>query len=86
MDPPPSLTFGSPGLSRVVLPLIMTTSAGADGTVGGLGTPPLSGPSTGSSVDGAILKGSEPAQKREVFSDIRRFVSFGLRRDTQSPS
>ncbi|KAG6335695.1 hypothetical protein ID866_3401 [Astraeus odoratus] len=86
MDPPASVMFGSPGPSRVVLPLIVTASSGADGTLGVLGTPPLSGPSTGSSVDGTALKGSEPGQKREVFSDIRRFVSFGLRRDTQSPS
>ncbi|KIJ68088.1 hypothetical protein HYDPIDRAFT_173763 [Hydnomerulius pinastri MD-312] len=84
MDPPLSLTVGSPGASRVALPL-STTPAVADGIFGALTSPPLSGPPTGSSGDGGV-KGNEPGQKREVFSDIRRFVTFGLRRDTQPPS
>ncbi|KAL4078288.1 Vps53-like protein [Scleroderma yunnanense] len=85
MDPPPSVMLGSPGPSRTVLPLVMTPSGGSDGVLGVLGSPPLSGPSTGSSIDGVTVKGNEPGQKREVFSDIRRFVSFSLRRDTQPP-
>jgi hypothetical protein len=52
---------------------------------GALTSPPMSGPPTGSSHDSSA-KGTEPGQKREVFSDIRRFVTFGLRRDTQPPS
>ncbi|KIJ18544.1 hypothetical protein PAXINDRAFT_71265 [Paxillus involutus ATCC 200175] len=84
MDPPLSLTIGSPSVSRVALPL-STTPAGAEGVFGGLTSPPLSGPPTGSSADGSV-KGNEPGAKREVFSDIRRFVTFGLRRDTQPPS
>ncbi|KAF9227157.1 hypothetical protein BS17DRAFT_449775 [Gyrodon lividus] len=84
MDPPLSLTVGSPGVSRVALPL-STTPAGAEGVFGSLTSPPLSGPPTGSSADGSI-KGNDSGPKREVFSDIRRFVTFGLRRDTQPPS
>lgn len=83
MDPPPTVTFGSPGASRVALPLVMTPSGGSDGVLGVLNSPPSSGPPTGLSTEGATAKGSESGQKREVFSDIRRFVSFGLRRDTQ---
>lgn len=87
MDPPTNVMIGTPGPSRAVLPLVMTPSSGSDhGVFGGLSSPPLSGPSTGSSADGIAAKGSEQGQKREVFSDIRRFVSFGLRRDTQPPS
>ncbi|KAI6131588.1 Vps53-like protein [Pisolithus croceorrhizus] len=83
MDPPPTVTCGSPGASRVALPLVMTPSGGSDGALGVLNSPPSSGPPTGLSTEGTAMKGSEPGQKREVFSDIRRFVSFGLRRDTQ---
>lgn len=83
MDPPPTVTFGSPGASRVALPLVMTPSGGSDGVLGVLNSPPSSGPPTGLSTEGTTAKGSESGQKREVFSDIRRFVSFGLRRDTQ---
>ncbi|KAI6040208.1 Vps53-like protein [Pisolithus marmoratus] len=83
MDPPPTVTFGSPGASHVALPLVMTPSGGSDGALGMLNSPPSSGPPTGLSTDGTAAKGSEPGQKREVFSDIRRFVTFGLRRDTQ---
>ncbi|KAH7888924.1 Vps53-like protein [Phlebopus sp. FC_14] len=80
MDPPHGLTVGSPGASRVALPL-------SEGAFTALSSPPLSGPPTGSSGgDAGATKGSEAGQKREVFSDIRRFVTFGLRRDTQPPS
>lgn len=81
------MMVGTPGPSRAILPLVMTPSSGSDhGVLGVLSSPPLSGPSTGSSADGITAKGNEQGQKREVFSDIRRFVSFGLRRDAQPPS
>ncbi|KAF9241838.1 Vps53-like protein [Melanogaster broomeanus] len=65
MGPPVSSMVGSPGTSRVALPL-STTPAGAESVFGALTSPP-------------------PGQKREVFSDIRRFVTFGLRRDAPPP-
>jgi hypothetical protein len=87
MDPPLTLgaTFGSPGSSRVTLPLSTTPGAGSDSIFGSLGSPPLSGPPTGSSTDGSTSRGLEPGQKREVF-DIRRFVTFGLRRSETLPT
>ncbi|EGO00491.1 hypothetical protein SERLA73DRAFT_122492 [Serpula lacrymans var. lacrymans S7.3] len=87
MDPPTTAQFGvltSPGSSRISLPLANTpapATGAAEGIFAAMVSPPVSGPPTGSSTDGHIGKGNE-AQKREVFSDIRRFVSFGLRRDT----
>jgi hypothetical protein len=83
MDPP--LTLGSPGSSRVTLPLSITPGAGSDSIFGSLGSPPLSGPPTGSSTDGSTSRGMEPGQKREAF-DIRRFVTFGLRRSETLPT
>lgn len=83
MDPPMSLAVGSPATSRIALPL--SSASAAESVFSALTSPPLSGPPTGSSNDGSA-KGSEAGQKREVFSDIRRFVTFGLRRDTQPPS
>ncbi|KAI6002850.1 Vps53-like protein [Pisolithus albus] len=75
MDPPPTVTLAVRVRAAVALPL--------DGVLGVLNSPPSSGPPTGLSTEGTTAKGSESGQKREVFSDIRRFVSFGLRRDTQ---
>ncbi|KAN0091332.1 Vps53-like, N-terminal domain containing protein [Tylopilus felleus] len=83
MDPPTSWAFGSPSTSRIALPL--SSASAAETVFGALTSPPMSGPPTGSSHDSSA-KGTEPGQKREVFSDIRRFVTFGLRRDTQPPS
>ncbi|KAH7923145.1 hypothetical protein BV22DRAFT_1196908 [Leucogyrophana mollusca] len=87
MDPPLTAqlgsTLGSPNASRIALPLATTpggVSPGGDGVFASLASTPHGGPTTG---DG---RAGEPGQKREVFSDIRRFVSFGLRRDTQSPA
>jgi hypothetical protein len=40
-----------------------------------LGSPPLTGTNTPDGTQGA-------EGKREVFSDLKRFVSFGLRRET----
>jgi len=87
MDPPLTLgaTFGSPGSSRVTLPLSTTPGIGSDSIFGSLGSPPLSGPPTGSSTDGSTSRGLEAGQKREVF-DIRRFVTFGLRRSETLPT
>ncbi|KAJ7899048.1 Vps53-like protein [Mycena leptocephala] len=75
-----SSNLSSPGGSRVSLPL---SGAGATGEsiFANLTSPGTSGPSTGTSVaDG------RPGDQRQVFSDFRRFVSFGLRRDTQGPT
>ena len=83
MDPTTALAIGSPATSRIALPL--SSASAAESVFGALTSPPLSGPPTGSSNDGSA-KGNELGQKREVFSDIRRFVTFGLRRDTQPPS
>ncbi|KAJ7495902.1 Vps53-like protein [Mycena galericulata] len=84
MDPAGATQFtgnlSSPGGSRVSLPL---SGGGAteSGIFGNLTSPGASGPSTGTSVaDG------RPGDQRQVFSDFRRFVSFGLRRDTQPPT
>ncbi|KAK7473107.1 Vacuolar protein sorting-associated protein 53 [Stygiomarasmius scandens] len=75
MDPPAQGHLGG-----MVSP---TASASvAESIFAGLASPPMSGPPTGSS----IADGSRGEQRREVFSDFRRFVSFGLRRDTQGPS
>ena len=63
----------SPGASRVTLPL------GGDGIFSSVSSGPgPSGPSTGSSDAG----GKTDVHRREVFSDFRRFVSFGRRKDT----
>ncbi|KAF9523511.1 Vps53-like protein [Crepidotus variabilis] len=62
----------SPGASRVSLPL-----GGSDGIFASMTGPGPSGPSTGSSD-----AGKAEVHKREVFSDFRRFVSFGRRKDT----
>ncbi|KAJ7282965.1 Vps53-like protein [Mycena rebaudengoi] len=73
-------TLSSPNASRVSLPLSAGNSGGESGIFANLTSPGPSGPSTGTSVaDG------RPGDQRQVFSDFRRFVSFGLRRDTQGP-
>ncbi|KAJ7085845.1 Vps53-like protein [Mycena crocata] len=72
--------LSSPGGSRVSLPLSAGGPGGESGIFANLTSPGTSGPSTGASVtDG------RPGDQRQVFSDFRRFVSFGLRRDTQPP-
>ncbi|KAF8134453.1 Vps53-like protein [Boletus edulis] len=81
MDPPTSLAIGSPATSRIALPL--SSASAAESVFSALTSPPLSGPPTGSSHDSSA-KGNEAGPKREVFSDIRRFVTFGLRRETPS--
>lgn len=85
MDPPATGHAGgsliSPGASRVSLPL----GGAADGIFSGLTGPGASGPTTGSSGDNGAA-GRAENHKREVFSDFRRFVSFGLRKDSAAPS
>ncbi|KAK0462599.1 Vps53-like protein [Desarmillaria tabescens] len=65
----------------LISPLIITPAS--DG-IFGLTSPPISGPPTGSSL-GDSGSANRPGERREVFSDFRRFVSFGLRRDSQAP-
>ncbi|KAJ7077323.1 Vps53-like protein [Mycena belliarum] len=81
MDPAgPALgsNLSSPGGSRVSLPLASESNVFAN-----LTSPGTSGPSTGTSMaDGGV----RPGDRGQVFSDFRRFVSFGLRRDTQLPT
>lgn len=70
MDPPmhPGSSLVSPSTSRVSLPLIIGASNSSDGQAAGLGA-----------ADGT---GGRPGdQRREVFSDFKRFVSFGLRKE-----
>jgi len=75
----------SPAASRVSLPLGPSHGA-TDGIFhtlsgGGVSAQSSSGPATGSSVgEGGSSRGAE------VFSDFRRFVSFGLRKDSTAPS
>lgn len=81
MDPPTTashITGGliSPGGSRIGLP----TNAGGDGSgsiFAGFSTPPQSGPATGSS-----LNEGKTGDGKQVLSDIRRFMSFGLRKES----
>ncbi|KAK7005804.1 Garp complex subunit [Favolaschia claudopus] len=75
-----SSNLSSPGGSRVSLPLSGGGAVTESSIFANLTSPGNSGPSTGASVaDG------RPGDQRQVFSDFRRFVSFGLRRDTQTP-
>ena len=76
MDPPATGHAGgslvSPGASRMILPLGGTITEGIFG----------SGPPSGSGA--GEIRTENP--RREVFSDFRRFVSFGLRKDSVAPS
>ncbi|KAJ7045845.1 Vps53-like protein [Mycena alexandri] len=75
--------LSSPGGSRVSLPLAGVVGAtGESGIFANLTSPGPSGPSTGTSV----ADGRHGPERGQVFSDFRRFVSFGLRRDTQPPT
>jgi hypothetical protein len=64
----------SPGGSRI--------AAGGDGSgiFAGLTAPPQSGPSTGGS-----MNEGKAGDGKQVLSDIRRFMSFGLRKDSTAP-
>ncbi|PPQ72073.1 hypothetical protein CVT26_006708 [Gymnopilus dilepis] len=82
MDPPTTGHAGgslvSPGASRIALPI----GGAGEGIFASMTGPGPSGPSTGSSASGGAAGGAPDGHKREVFSDFRRFVSFGLRKDT----
>ncbi len=73
MDPPTLAQLGATLTSPGAL-------SATESIFSGLVSPPMSGPPTGST------EGVRNEQRREVFSDFRRFVSFGLRRDSQAPS
>ncbi|KAM5534575.1 hypothetical protein V8D89_011779 [Ganoderma adspersum] len=79
MDPGMVANMTSPAASRVSL----IPGAAGESILAALSSPPLTTvPSTGS--DGTNR--SDQSSKREVFSDFKRFVSFGLRRETLPPS
>ncbi|GBE80590.1 predicted protein [Sparassis crispa] len=79
MDPGHNTNMTSPGNSRVsLLPGAVT----GDGILAALGSPPLSGPPTGSDTPPR----TDQMTKREVFSDFKRFVSFAVRRESMPPS
>ena len=76
MDPPTSSTLGlltSPNGSRVALP---GTGAG-EALLATLGSPPLS-----NTPSGADTPPRDAHATKQVFSDIRRLMSFAVRRDT----
>ncbi|TEB37202.1 hypothetical protein FA13DRAFT_1682098 [Coprinellus micaceus] len=79
MDPPATAShvaggLMSPGGSRI--------AAGGDSSsiFAGLTAPPQSGPSTGGS-----MNEGKAGDGKQVLSDIRRFMSFGLRKDSTAP-
>jgi hypothetical protein len=76
MDPPTTsaLAFASPNGSRIALP---GTGAG-EALLATLGSPPLSNTPSGADTP---PRGDANATK-QVFSDIRRLMSFAVRRDT----
>lgn len=84
MDPPgPGVLGGSlvsPGGSRVSLPLAV--AGGGESLFSSLTSPPANGTSTGASAPDPTGRTGE---RREVFSDFKRFVSFGLRKDASAP-
>jgi vacuolar protein sorting-associated protein 53 len=65
----------SPGASRMILPLGGATFS--EGIFGSSGPPTATG-------TGGENRTENP--RREVFSDFRRFVSFGLRKDSTAGS
>lgn len=87
MDPPgPGANLASPGGSRVSLPLSTggtVVATHTDGIFSGMSSPPLSAPNTGDNND--ATKAGE-TRTREVFSDFRRLMTFGLRRDSATPT
>ncbi|KAF9268827.1 hypothetical protein L218DRAFT_917932 [Marasmius fiardii PR-910] len=74
MDPSSFGAFGG---------LTSPASLGQDKIFAALASPPISGPPTGS---GTSASDASRGERREVFSDFRRFVSFGLRRDSPAPT
>ncbi|KAF8070050.1 Vps53-like protein [Lyophyllum atratum] len=92
MEPPGPGQLGgslvSPGGSRVSLPLAVN----GEGIFATMTSPASTGPggmSSSVSFQGAGSGTETPTrggERREVFSDFRRFVSFGLRKDSMAPS
>lgn len=82
MDPTSTAQLSSNLTSPAVsLPLVdgqITPLGTAESLFAALSSPPISGPPTGSSATARV------DERREVFSDFRRFVS-GFRRDSQLP-
>ncbi|KAH6906364.1 Vps53-like protein [Coprinopsis sp. MPI-PUGE-AT-0042] len=80
MDPPSTAQIGgsllSPGGSR------LAGGGAVEGIFATLGSVPPSGPSTGTNTPDPTGRPGD----RQVLSDLRRFVSFGLRRDSTAPS
>ncbi|KDQ55816.1 hypothetical protein JAAARDRAFT_208588 [Jaapia argillacea MUCL 33604] len=85
MDPhhPAQRGMLSPSNSRMNLPSLLVSGADSAGEsiFAALGSPPISGPPTGSDGSGR----AEGTPRRDVFMDVKRFVSFGLRRDSAPP-
>lgn len=79
MDPGQVTNLISPAASRVSL---LQGSGQSDGLLAALASPPAAGSSTGSDTPPR----TDQAPRREVFSDFKRFVSFGLRRESMPPS
>ena len=82
MDPPTTAQIGgsllSPGGSR------LAGGAEVGGIFATLGSSvPSSGASTGANTPDPS---GRPGDTKQVFSDLRRFVSFGLRKDSTAPS
>ncbi|KAH9942364.1 Vps53-like protein [Epithele typhae] len=78
MDPGLIANLTSPGSSRVSL---IPGSATGESILAALSPPPLMNTPSGGSEGARADQG-----RREVFSDFKRFVSFGLRRETLPPS
>ncbi|KAJ8494966.1 hypothetical protein ONZ51_g1987 [Trametes cubensis] len=79
MDPGQITTLTSPGSSRASL---LPGASTGESILAALSSPPLTGaPSSGSDTPPR----QDQSNRREVFSDFKRFVSFGLRRETLPP-
>lgn len=76
MDPGQVATLTSPGSSRVSL---LPGGVGGESLMSALSPPPMGGTSS-SGADTPPKQ--DQGGRREVFSDFKRFVSFGLRRET----
>ncbi|KAH9839198.1 Vps53-like protein [Rhodofomes roseus] len=75
MDPGQSSNANNPANNRVGL------AGASEGILAALASPPGAGTPTGTETPP-----KDGAAKREVFQDFKRFVSFGLRRETLPPS
>ena len=83
MEPPgPGLLAGSlvsPGGSRISLPPAVTGSS-SEILFSSLTSPALTGSASGATAPEPAV--GRTGERREVFSDLKRFVSFGLRKDS----